>query len=136
MMEVLCMLEINVPEIVAEVASAFACYERALVANDVATLDQLFWMDSCTLRYGVAENLYGYDAIANFRATRPPIDMTRRLMNTVITTYGRDFATANTEFQREGSTVTGRQSHVWLRTPEGWRIAAAHVSLMPKQAGA
>jgi hypothetical protein len=136
MMEVLCMLEINLPEIVAEVASAFACYERALVANDVAALDQLFWMSPCTLRYGVAENLYGYDAIANFRATRPPIDMTRRLMNTVITAYGRDFATANTEFQREGSTVTGRQSHVWLRTPEGWRIAAAHVSLMPKQPAA
>jgi hypothetical protein len=132
MMEKLCMLEINLPEIVAEVASAFARYERALVANDVAALDQLFWVNPCTLRYGVAENLYGYDAIANFRATRPPINMTRRLMNTVITAYGRDFATANTEFQREGSTVTGRQSHVWLRTPEGWRIAAAHVSLMPK----
>jgi hypothetical protein len=130
------MLEINVPEIVAEVTSAFTCYERALVANDVTALDQLFWRNSCTLRYGVAENLYGYDAIANFRATRPPIDMTRRLINTTITTYGRDFATANTEFQREGSTVTGRQSHVWLRTPEGWRIAAAHVSLMPKPAGA
>jgi len=129
------MLEINLPDVVAEVTSAFANYERALVANDVAALDQLFWKNSCTLRYGVAENLYGYDAIANFRATRPPIDMTRRLMNTVITSYGRDFATANTEFQREGSTLTGRQSHVWLRTPDGWRIAAAHVSLMPKQGG-
>jgi Protein of unknown function (DUF3225) len=129
------MLEINLPEVVAEVTSAFAHYERALVANDVAALDQLFWKSPHTLRYGVAENLYGYDAIANFRATRPPIDMTRRLMNTVITTYGRDFATANTEFQREGSALTGRQSHAWLRTPEGWRIAAAHVSLMPKQAG-
>jgi hypothetical protein len=130
------MLEINLPEIVAEVTSAFTSYERALVANDVAVLDQLFWQNVCTLRYGVAENLYGYDAIANFRATRPPINMTRRLINTTITTYGRDFATANTEFQREGSTLTGRQSHVWLRTPEGWRIAAAHVSLMPKPAGA
>jgi hypothetical protein len=135
-LEVLYMLEINLPEVVAEVASAFARYERALVANDVAALDQLFWISPFTLRYGVAENLYGYDAIANFRATRPPINMTRRLMNTVITAYGRDFATANTEFQREGSTVTGRQSHVWLRTTEGWRIAAAHVSLMPKPAGA
>jgi len=130
------MLEINLPEVVAEVTSAFEHYERALVANDVAALDQLFWLSPCTLRYGVAENLYGYDAIANFRATRPPINLTRRLMNTIVTTYGRDFATANTEFHREGSTVTGRQSHVWLRTPEGWRIAAAHVSLMPKQAGA
>ena len=130
------MLEINLPEVVAEVTSAFTSYERALVANDVAVLDQLFWQNACTLRYGVAENLYGYDAIANFRATRPPINMTRRLINTTITTYGRDFATANTEFQREGSTLTGRQSHVWLRRPEGWRIAAAHVSLMPKPAGA
>ena len=130
------MLEINLPEIVAEVTSAFTSYERALVANDVAVLDQLFWQNACTLRYGVAENLYGYDAIANFRATRPPINMTRRLINTTITTYGRDFATANTEFQREGSTLTGRQSHVWLRTSEGWRIAAAHVSLMPRPAGA
>jgi ketosteroid isomerase-like protein len=129
------MLEINLPEIVAEVTAAFGCYERALVDNDVATLDQLFWASPRTLRYGVAENLYGYDAIANFRATRPPINMTRRLMNTVITAYGRDLATANTEFQREGSALTGRQSHVWLRTPEGWRIAAAHVSLMPKPAG-
>jgi hypothetical protein len=129
------MLEINLREVVAEVTSAFARYERALVANDMAALDQLFWISPFTLRYGVAQNLYGYDAIANFRATRPPINMTRRLMNTVITAYGRDFATANTEFQREGSTVTGRQSHVWLGTTEGWRIAAAHVSLMPKQAG-
>jgi hypothetical protein len=129
------MLEINLPEVVAEVTSAFTCYEQALVANDVAALDRLFWISPFTLRYGVAENLYGYDAIAYFRATRSPINMTRRLMNTVITAYGRDFATANTEFQREGSTVTGRQSHVWLRTPEGWRIAAAHVSLMPRQAG-
>jgi hypothetical protein len=135
MLEENCMLEINLPEVVAEVTSAFARYERALVANDVAELDQLFWASPRTLRYGVAENLYGYDAIANFRATRPPIDMTRRLMNTVITAYGRDVATANTEFQREGSALTGRQSHVWLRTAEGWRIAAAHVSLMPKPAG-
>jgi hypothetical protein len=129
------MLEINLPEVVAEVRSAFTRYEQALVANDVAALDQLFWISPFTLRYGVGENLYGYDAIAFFRATRPPIIMTRRLMNTVITAFGRDFATANTEFQREGSTVTGRQSHVWLRTLEGWRIAAAHVSLMPKHPG-
>ena len=129
------MLEINLPEVVAEVTSAFTRYEQALVANDVAALDQLFWKSPFTLRYGVAENLYGYDAIVYFRATRPSINLTRRLTNTIITAYGRDFATANTEFQREGSTVTGRQSHVWLRTTEGWRIAAAHVSLMPKQAG-
>ncbi len=125
------MLEINIPEVVAEVTEAFARYERALVANDVEVLDTLFWNSPHTLRFGIAENLYGYEAIAAFRSGRPPIDLTRRLDNTVIISYGRDLATANTEFQREGSRLTGRQSHVWLRTTDGWRIAAAHVSLMP-----
>ncbi len=124
------MIEINIPDVVAEVTAAFLRYEHALVANDVAVLDALFWPSEHTLRYGIAENLYGYAAIAAFRQGRPAIDLTRRLMNTVITTYGRDMATANTEFQRVGSTVTGRQSHVWLRTGDGWRIAAAHVSLL------
>jgi Protein of unknown function (DUF3225) len=125
------MLEINIPEVVAEVTEAFARYERALVANDVAALDLLFWNSPHTLRFGIAENLYGYDAIAAFRSGRPPIDLTRRLDNTVIVSYGRDLATANTEFQRPGSKLIGRQSHVWLRTEAGWRITAAHVSLMP-----
>jgi len=124
------MLEINIPEVVDEVTAAFMRYERALIAQDVATLDALFWDSSHTLRFGIAENLYGHDAIAAFRSGRPPIDLTRRLMNTVITTYGRDMGTANTEFQRVGATVPGRQSHVWLRTEQGWRIAAAHVSLL------
>ena len=126
------MVEINIPEVVAEVTEAFARYEQALVANDVAELDALFWASPHTLRFGIGENLYGYEAIAAFRAGRPAIDMTRRLMNTVITTYGRDVATANTEFQRIGATMTGRQSQVWLRTDLGWRVAAAHVSLMPQ----
>ncbi len=125
------MLEINIPEVVAEVTAAFMRYEQALVANDVASLDAMFWNNPNTLRFGIAENLYGYEAIASFRSTRPPIDLTRHLKNTVVVTYGRDFATANTEFQRIGSSVTGRQSHVWIRTADGWRIAAAHVSLMP-----
>ncbi len=125
------MLEINIPEVVAEVTEAFQRYERALVANDVSVLDALFWNSPNTLRFGIGENLYGYEAIAAFRNGRPPMNLTRRLMNTVISSYGRDLATANTEFQREGSTMTGRQSHVWLRTEQGWRIAAAHVSLMP-----
>jgi hypothetical protein len=124
------MIEINIPEIVAEVTAAFKCYERALIANDIAELDELFWASSHTLRFGIGENLYGHDAIARFRRDQAPIDLRRRLMNTAITTYGRDVATANTEFQRLGSTVTGRQSHVWLRTDQGWRIAAAHVSLL------
>jgi hypothetical protein len=125
------MLEINIPEVVAEVTEAFHRYERALIANDVAVLDTLFWNSPNTLRFGIGENLYGYDAIAAFRSARPAIDLTRRLKNTVIVSYGRDVATANTEFQREGSHLTGRQSHVWVRTESGWRIAAAHVSLMP-----
>src|SRR5271154_5756172 len=132
------MIEINIPEIVAEVTAAFMRYERALLANDVAELDLLFWNSTHTLRFGIGENLYGHEAIASFRTGRPAIDLTRRLMNTVITTYGWDLATANTEFQRVGGTVPGRQSHVWLRTEEGWRIAAAHVSLLlaPGQAAA
>src|SRR5271168_4907420 len=127
------MLEINIPEVVAEVTEAFMRYERALIAHDVAELDALFWDSPHTLRFGVAENLYGHDAIAAFRSNRPSIDLTRRLINTVITSYGRDMATANTEFQRVGATITGRQSHTWLRTEHGWRIAAAHVSLLPPQ---
>jgi hypothetical protein len=125
------MLEINIPEVVVEVTEAFMRYERALIANDVAELNTLFWDSPHTLRFGVAENLYGHHAIASFRSTQPRMDLTRRLMNTVITTYGRDVATANTEFQRVGATVSGRQSHVWLRTEHGWRVAAAHVSLLP-----
>jgi hypothetical protein len=128
------MLEVNIPEIVAEVTEAFHRYERALVANDVGALDALFWNNPNTLRFGIAENLYGYEAIASFRSSRPPINLTRQLKNTKIVTYGRDLATANTEFQRVGSTMSGRQSHVWVRTDSGWRIAAAHVSLMPSSA--
>ena len=125
------MFEINIPEVVEEVTEAFMRYERALITNDVEVLDSLFWASPHTLRFGVTENLYGYEAIAEFRKAPQKIDLTRRLMNTVITTYGRDMATANTEFQRIGSSMTGRQSHVWLRTDAGWRIAAAHVSLLP-----
>jgi hypothetical protein len=125
------MLEINIPEVLAEVTAAFQRYEHALVTNNVEALDALFWNNSKTLRFGIGENLYSYDAIAAFRSNRPTIDLTRQLKNTVIVSFGRDFAIANTEFQRVGSSMTGRQSHVWLRTDDGWRIAAAHVSLMP-----
>ena len=103
------MLEINIPEIVAEVTAAFERYEHALVTNDVATLDAIFWNSPRALRFGINENLYGYDAIANFRSNRPAINLARTLMNTVITTYGRDMATANTEFQRPGAPLSGRQ---------------------------
>lgn len=124
-------MEINLPDVVAEVQAVFDRYEQALVTNDVAVLDELFWHSPHTLRYGVGENLYGYEAIAAFRAARPAQGLARELLRTVITTYGRDVATANVEFRREGSTRTGRQSQTWLRTPAGWRVVAAHVSLMP-----
>src|SRR5271154_3666539 len=124
------MIEINIPEVVAEVETVFARYERALVANDIAELDALFWKSPHTLRYGATENLYGYDEIAAFRAHRPAVNLARDLIRTVITTYGRDFATANAEFKRIGATSTGRQSQVWLRTEAGWRVVAAHVSLL------
>ncbi|TWA59475.1 uncharacterized protein DUF3225 [Azospirillum brasilense] len=122
--------EINIPEVVAEVTAAFERYERALTGNDVAVLDELFWNHPATLRYGVGENLYGYEAIAAFRQGRPAAGLDRLLRNTVITTYGRDMATANTEFTRPSTERVGRQSHTWVRMPEGWRIVAAHVSLM------
>ena len=118
------------PEVVAEVTTAFERYEVALVTNDVVVLDELFWNSPHTLRYGATENLYGYDAIREFRAGRPSTGLARTLGRTVITTYGRDIATANTEFVRAGSDRTGRQSQTWLRTPDGWRVVAAHVSLL------
>jgi hypothetical protein len=119
---------INLPDVVAEVTAAFERYETALVNNTVTVLDELFWNDPHTLRYGVTENLYGYEAIAQFRNARSPAGLQRKLLKVVITTYGRDFATANCEFERNGK--SGRQSHTWMRTPAGWRITAAHVSLL------
>jgi len=121
--------EINRPEVVAEVAAAFTRYEQALASNDVAVLNALFWNSPLTLRFGSGEIAYGYAAIAAFRGARAPPGP-RRLSNTIITTYGGDFATANTEFSRASEPRRGRQSQTWLRFPEGWRIVAAHVSFM------
>ena len=123
-------MDINLPDVVAEVTAVFDRYEQALVTNDVAVLDELFWNSPHTLRYGVTENLYSYDAIRAFRAGRPAQGLERALLRTEITTYGRDFATANVEFQRANSAKPGRQSQTWMRTPEGWRVVAAHVSLL------
>ncbi|CUR70194.1 oxalurate catabolism protein HpxZ [Achromobacter xylosoxidans] len=123
-------MDINLPDVVAEVTVAFARYEVALVGNQVEVLDELFWNSPHTLRYGAAENLYGYDAIRAFRAGRSPQGLARRVLRTAITTYGRDFATTNIEFQRDGSDRIGRQSQTWMRTPQGWRVVSAHVSLM------
>src|SRR6185369_2136498 len=119
-------MDINRPEVVAEVKDVFARYERALVTNDIAVLDELFWPSEHTVRYGGGgENLIGIEAIRAFRAGRSPTGLGRTLANTVITTYGTDFATAQTEFHREGDKRTGRQSQTWVRFPEGWRVVAA-----------
>ncbi|WP_048439191.1 oxalurate catabolism protein HpxZ [Caenimonas sp. SL110] len=121
-------MNVNLPDVLAEVIEQFARYEKALTGNDVAVLDELFWRSPHTLRYGLGENLYGFDEIAAFRLGRPAAGLDREVLRTSITTFGRDFATANIEFRRIGSERTGRQSQTWVRTPEGWRVVAAHVS--------
>ena len=119
---------INLPEVLAEVTAAFARYEDALVMNRIEVLDELFWGSPATVRYGAGENLVGIDAIRAFRAARPSVGLARTLGATVITTFGRDFATANCEFQRERSGRRGRQTQTWARTEQGWRVVSAHVS--------
>ena len=121
---------INLPEIVAEVRAVFERYEGALTANDVPVLEELFLDAPETTRYGVGENLYGWSEISAFRRARATGPFERRLMRTVITTYGRDFATANTEYQRQGHDRPGRETKTLLRTADGWRIVSAHVSLL------
>jgi hypothetical protein len=128
-------MDINLPDVLAEVEAAFARYEDALVTNKVDVLDELFWTSDHTVRYGVTENLVGIEAIRAFRIARPSQGLARTLGNTVITTYGRDAATAMTEFRREGGNKLGRQSQTWVRMPEGWRVVAAHVSLMDLPSG-
>jgi len=124
-------MDINIAEVKAEVEAAFAEYEKALISNDVETLDRLFLDSPNTIRYGATENLYGYAEIAAFRAGRPSVGLERSLERTVITTYGRDMATAWTMFRRPSLTgKIGRQSQVWARTAEGWCVVAAHVSVI------
>ncbi|HXL47687.1 MAG TPA: oxalurate catabolism protein HpxZ [Xanthobacteraceae bacterium] len=124
-------MQVDLPDVLTEVTEQFARYEKALVSNDVAVLDELFRNDSRSLRYGVGENLYGYDAITAFRAARSPIGLGRRTDQTVITTYGRDTAVASTLFYRDSLPgKVGRQMQTWVRFPEGWRIVAAHVSII------
>lgn len=119
------------PAVMAEVEAAFRAYETALTTNDVPVLEALFRDDPRTIRYGGGENLYGMDAIRAFRRARSPVGLERTLSDTVITTYGRDFATAMTLFARENAPGRiGRQSQTWVRFPEGWRVVAAHVSLI------
>ena len=124
-------MEINLPEVKAEVEAAFARYETALVSNDVDTLQALFWDSDLTIRYGIGEILYGYKEIGAFRAARSPVGLARTISRTLITTYGRDSATASTLFHRETMPgKVGRQMQTWMRMPEGWRIVAAHVSVI------
>jgi Protein of unknown function (DUF3225) len=124
-------MDIDLPEVLAEVTAQFARYEEALVTNDVAVLDELFRNDSRTLRYGIAENLYGYGEITAFRAARSPAGLMRKTARTVITSYGRDAAVASTLFYRDSAPGrVGRQMQTWVRFPEGWRIVAAHVSII------
>jgi hypothetical protein len=124
-------MDIDLPDVLAEVSAQFARYEQALVSNDVAVLDDLFRKDSRTLRYGIAENLYGYAEITAFRAARSPVGLMRKTAKTVITTYGRDTAVASTLFYRETAPgKVGRQMQTWFRFAEGWKIVAAHVSII------
>jgi hypothetical protein len=124
-------MEIDLPEVVAEVSAAFERYEKALVTNDVATLNSLFHDDPRTIRYGIGENLYGHAEIAGFRAARSPVGLMRTRARMVISTFGRDFATASTLFYRDqASTKIGRQMQTWVRFPDGWHVVAAHVSLI------
>jgi hypothetical protein len=123
-------MEINRPDVLAEVTAAFERYERALVGNDIAELDALFWASPHTVRYGAGENLYGIEAIRAFRAARSPAGLAREILRTRITTYGDAFATTHLEFRRVGSERVGRQTQSWARLPEGWRVVSAHVSVM------
>ncbi|MDU6748633.1 MAG: oxalurate catabolism protein HpxZ [Bradyrhizobium sp.] len=129
-------MEVDLPDVVAEVTAQFQRYEQALVSNDVAVLDELFRKDARTLRYGIGENLYGYGEIAAFRAARSPAGLMRRTARTIITAYGRDTAVASTLFYRDSAPgKVGRQMQTWVRFAEGWRIVAAHVSIIDEAKG-
>ncbi len=124
-------MEIDLPEVVAEVRKAFDAYEVALVTNDVDALNKMFHDDARTVRYGAGENLYGYDAIKSFRVARSPVGVGRTISQTVITTYGRNFAVAATLYERPSAVgKIGRQMQTWVKFPQGWRVVAAHVSLI------
>jgi AtzH-like len=127
-------MDIDLPEVVAEVKAAFERYEQALVSNDVAALDAMFHANKRTIRYGGAENLYGFAEIGAFRAARSPVGLARTLSKTVISTYGRDHAVASTLFHRASTPgKVGRQMQTWVRFPQGWRVVAAHVSMIDEK---
>lgn len=124
--------EVNDPDTVAELTGMFEQYEAALMANDVATLNALFWESEFVVRFGPSECLYGHDAIAAYRSGRDVTDISRDLVNTRILTFGTDMGIANTEYVRHASSRWGRQSQTWMRFPDGWKIVSAHVSLLPE----
>ena len=129
-------MQINIPDVLAEVTAAFARYEKALVTNDTLTLDELFRTADETVRFGIAENLFGIEEIREFRRKRPAINLARTVARTKITTYGRDFATTAITFYRDSAPgKVGRQMQSWARFPEGWRVVAAHVSVIPTPEG-
>ena len=125
-------MDINLPDVLAEVTAAFDRYEDALVHNKVEVLDELFWDSPHTLRYGATENLQGYDAIREFRAQRPGKGLMRTVVDRSITTFGYDHAVANITFTRDGEPRIGRQSQSWAKIDGNWRVVAAHVSWMDK----
>ncbi len=122
--------QVDLPDMLAELTAVFEQYERALVGNDIATLNRLFRDADATVRYGYGENLYGHAAISAFRARRSPAGLARAVVRRSLHTFGRDFAVTNIEFVRDGETRIGRQSQTWVRLAEGWRIVCAHVSWM------
>lgn len=122
---------VNDPETLAEVTALFRRYEAAFIANDMDGMDALFWQDARVVRYGIAEQQYGATEVTAFRRTQPADGLERDLAGTVITTFGKDFATASTLFRRSGAPGrVGRQMQTWARMPEGWRVVAAHVSIV------
>jgi len=129
-------MDIDLPDVLAEVTAQFQRYEKALVSNDVAALDELFHREARTLRYGIGETLYGYSEISSFRAARSPVGLMRRTARTIVTSYGRDMAVASTLFYRDTLPgKVGRQMQTWVRFADGWRIVAAHVSIIDEPRG-
>jgi Protein of unknown function (DUF3225) len=126
-------MRINDPETVAELQALYSQYERALVTNDAETLTRMFWASPQVMRFGITENLYGFDEIAAFRKGRAPLNLARNVRRLDIVTFGYDYGSVTLEFERDvdAKIVRGRQSQVWVRLPEGWRIVAAHVSILP-----
>jgi hypothetical protein len=125
-------MQINDPQVVAELQELYPKYEAALMSNDAETLTQMFWTSPHVMRFGVTENLYGIDEIEAFRKGRSPVNLARTVKRLDIVTFGRDFGSVTLEFERvaNGKTISGRQSQVWVRLPEGWRIVSAHVSVL------